>query len=72
MNSNPTAIMVNSIYKPVRILGVLLLGVVLFQAVMMYLYSTKVKNEQTAAELAKLSYIAFAVVITMGYLIYKG
>lgn len=72
MNSNPTAVLIDSLYKPVRILAIMLLSIVFIQAYLMFRYSRKVKNSNTAKELRNLSYSSLGVVIGMAYLMYRA
>ena len=72
MNVGTTAVLVESIYKPIRILAMILLAVLFAQAYMMFTYSRKVKNVKTSKELKNLSYASLGVVVGMAYLMYEG
>ena len=72
MNSSHTSVLVESLYKPIRIIAIILLSVLFIQAYMMYTYASKVKNPKTSKELINLSYASLIVVIGMTYLMYEG
>ena len=70
--NNHTAVLVESIYKPIRILAIILLTIVFIQAYLMFRYAGQVKNPKTAKELTNLSYASLGVVVGMTYLMYEG
>ena len=72
MNSSLSSNIVQTLYKPIRILAMILLIVIFYQAFLMFRYSRKVKNPEISKELKNTSYASLGVVLIMGYLMNEG